>query len=243
MLISRESGNWLLLAGILARAELEADEPLRAPSARAGTGARVGLLCGKCSRCIAACPTDAIRAPGLVDARRCISYQTIENKGIIPRELRPGIGRHVFGCDLCLEACPWNRFARAGRGMLLVARPGIEALTLRELLELTPARFAAVFRGTPVKRLKLPGLLRNACVAAGNVAVDAGAEHELVATLLRLAAHPSPVVRAHAVWAVRRIAGGSAPALLAGAREGEADPAVIVEYGGEQPVGLRPPCG
>jgi epoxyqueuosine reductase len=122
-------------------------------------------------------------------------------------------------------------------------RPGIEALTLRELLELTPARFAAVFRGTPVKRLKLPGLLRNACVAAGNVAVDAGAEHELVATLLRLAAHPSPVVRAHAVWAVRRIAGGSAPALLAGAREGEADPAVIVEYGGEQPVGLRPPCG
>jgi epoxyqueuosine reductase len=230
MLISRQFGNWLLLAGILTRVELAADEPLRAQPARAETEARVGLLCGKCSRCIAACPTNAIPEPGLIDARRCISYQTIENKGFIPRELRPGIGQHIFGCDLCLEACPWNRFAQAGRGMLLAARIGVEALTLTELMELSPARFAEVFRGTPIQRLKLPRLLRNACVVAGNVAVGAGATHELVAPLLRLAGHPAPMVRAHAVWAVRRIAGADAPALLARARENETDPAVIAEY-------------
>ena len=230
MLISRQFGNWLLLAGILTRVELAADEPLRAQPARAETEARVGLFCGKCSRCIAACPTNAIPEPGLIDARRCISYQTIENKGFIPRELRPGIGQHIFGCDLCLEACPWNRFAQAGRGMLLAARFGVEALTLTELMELSPARFAEVFRGTPIQRLKLPRLLRNACVVAGNVAVGAGATHELVAPLLRLAGHPVPLVRAHAVWAVRRIAGADAPALLARAWENETDPAVIAEY-------------
>lgn len=232
MLISREFGNWLLLAGILTRVDLAADEPLRAQSVQAGTEARVGLLCGKCSRCIKVCPTEAIPEPGLVDARRCISYQTIENKEFIPRELRAGIGDHIFGCDLCLEVCPWNRFARAGRAMILVAKSGIKELTLRELLELTPARFAEVFRNTPIKRLKLPGLLRNACVVTGNVAVGAGAAHELVALLLRLAVHPVPMVRAHAVWAVCRVAGADAPALLATAWESETDPAVIAEYPG-----------
>jgi epoxyqueuosine reductase len=178
----------------------------------------------------------------LIDARRCISYQTIENKGFIPRELRPGIGRHVFGCDICLEVCPWNRFARAGRGMLLVARFGIKELALCELLDLTPARFAEIFRGTPIKRLKLAGLLRNACVVAGNVAAGAGEAHELVAPLLRLAVHPVPMVRAHAVWAVRRIAGGDAPGLLAKVQESEADPAVIEEYTSEaqSPSGMAP---
>ena len=230
MLVSREFGNWLLLAAILTRVELEADEPLHAPPVRTGTDSRVGLLCGKCSRCMAACPTQAIPEPGLVDARRCISYQTIENKGFIPRELRAGIGHHIFGCDLCLEVCPWNRFARAGRGMLLAAKAGIQTLTLNELLALTPERFAGVFRGTPIKRLKLAGLLRNASVVAGNVAAGAGAGHELVAPLLRLAAHPMAMVRAHAVWAVGRIAGADAPALLEAARANESDPAVIAEY-------------
>jgi epoxyqueuosine reductase len=232
MLISREFGNWLLLGAILTRVELEADEPLRAPVVRGGTAARVGLLCGKCDRCMVACPTNAIPEPGLVDARRCISYQTIENKGFIPRELRAGIGQHIFGCDLCLEVCPWNRFARAGRGMILAAKFGIKELLLRELLELTPARFAEVFRGTPIKRLKLPGLLRNACVVAGNVAEGAGQAHELVTPLLRLAAHPAPMVRAHAVWAVGRIAGASALSLLAAAKANETDAAVIAEYPG-----------
>ncbi len=232
MLISRQHGNWLLLAGILTRVELEADEPLRAPPARAGAAARVGLLCGRCSRCIQACPTDAIPEPGVVDARRCIAYQTVENKGIIPRQLRSGMGNHVFGCDRCLEVCPWNRFARAGRGVLLAARSGVRELTLHELLELTPARFAGAFRATPVKRLGLPGLLRNACVVAGNVAEGAGAAHELVAPLLRLAVHPAPIVRAHAVWAVRSAAGADASALLAAAWGNETAPPVIAEYAG-----------
>ena len=210
MLISRTHGNWLLLAAILTRAELEPDPPLRptiGPAAGATGAARVGLLCGKCTRCMDACPTAAFPRPGVVDARRCISYQTIENQGMIPRDLRAGIGGRIFGCDICLDVCPWNRFARAGRRMLVAARAEIAAVPLRELLELTPAGFAALFRRTPIKRLKLTGLLRNAGVVAGNLAAGAGAGDPLVAPLLRLAAHPSPLVRGHAVWAVRRIAG------------------------------------
>ncbi|MFA5058205.1 MAG: tRNA epoxyqueuosine(34) reductase QueG [Opitutaceae bacterium] len=230
MLISRQFGNWLLLATILTRVEFEADAPLRRQSGEAKTESRIGLLCGKCTRCQEACPTEAIPSPGLVDARRCISYQTIENKGIIPRELRPGIGRYIYGCDICLEVCPWNRFAREGRRMLLAARDGIAALSLKEILELTPARFAEVFRRTPIKRLKLPGLLRNACVVAGNVATGAGAGHESVAPLTRLAAQATPMVRVHAVWAVHRITGAAAPQLLAAARGKETDPAVLAEY-------------
>ena len=230
MLISRQFGNWLLLAGIITSVELDADGPLRAQPARPSAEARVGLLCGKCTRCVPACPTNAISEAGLVDARRCISYHTIENKGFIPWELRPGIGTHIFGCDRCLEVCPWNRFAHAGLRMLLGARFGVAGIGLRELLELDPGRFGEVFRGTPIKRLKLDGLLRNACVVAGNVAVGAGAAHELVDSLLRLAAHPAPMVRAHAIWAVHRIAGTDAPALLSAARGCETAPAVIAEY-------------
>lgn len=230
MLISRKHGNWLLLAAILTRLEFEADAPLRTKNPMPGVDARTGLLCGKCTRCLDACPTQAIPQPGLVDARRCISYQTIENQGVIPRALRPGIGRHIFGCDVCLEVCPWNRFARAGRRMLLAARFELAGLGLGELLELTPARFAGVFQGTVLKRLKLNRLLRNACVVAGNVAAGAGAGHELVAPLVRLAAQGTPLVRGHAVWAVHRIAGRDASGLLAAAREAEADPAVLAEY-------------
>jgi epoxyqueuosine reductase len=149
---------------------------------------------------------------------------------MIPRELRPGIGDHIYGCDVCLEVCPWNRFARAGRRMLLAARSEMARLSLRELLELTPGRFAEVFQRTPVKRLKLTGLLRNACVAAGNVAAKAGAGHDLVAPLVRLAAQAAPMVRGHAVWAVQRIAGADAPHLLAVARESETHPAVRTEH-------------
>lgn len=230
MLISRKFGNWLLLATILTRVDFGADEPLRAKNPKPKTEGRIGLLCGKCTRCLDACPTQAIPHPGLVDSRRCISYQTIENRGMIPRELRPGIGDHIYGCDVCLEVCPWNRFARAGRHMLLAARSGIAALSLRELLELTPGRFAEVFQRTPIKRLKQAGLLRNACVAAGNVAAKAGAGHELVAPLVRLAVQAAPMVRGHAVWAVQRIAGGDAPQLLAAARENETHPAVQSEH-------------
>lgn len=226
MLISKQHGNWLFLASILTRLDIAPDAPLRKKPAPDG-GEPAGLLCGKCTRCLDACPTDAFAAPGVVDARRCISYQTIENKGFIPRELRAGIGTHVYGCDICLEVCPWNRFAQAGRHMLLAARHDLAELTLQELLELTPARFAEVFRRTAVKRLKLTGLLRNACVVAGN----AGDASHLPA-LVKLAAHESAVVRAHAVWAVRKIAGERAAELLRPARENETDAIVLAEYVG-----------
>jgi epoxyqueuosine reductase len=230
MLISRRFGNWLFLAGILTRIGFEPDAPVRRKPLPAKATEPAGLLCGKCTRCSDACPTQAIPRPGVVDARRCISYHTIENKGIIPRELRAGIGDRVYGCDVCLEVCPWNRFARAAHSVLLAARREIAGLDLHELLGLTPAGFAETFRGTAVRRVKLAGLLRNACVVAGNVAEGEGARCGYLPALLKLAAHELPVVRAHAVWAVRRITGDAA--LLAGVRATETDAAVRAEYDG-----------
>lgn len=242
MLISREHGNWLFLAAIATTLELVPDEPLRktttaprgaevdgaasveaGPSPSAREVSPVGLFCGKCTRCLDACPTAAFAAPGVVDARRCVSYQTIENKGVIPRELRRGIGNRIYGCDVCLEVCPWNRFARAGRGLLLHVRGEIAECTLADLLDLTPERFAALFRGTPIKRVKLAGLLRNACVVAGN-----SGDPSLLPRLVRLAtSHPLPLVRAHAVWAVRQLGGADQ---LETARATETDPTVRAEY-------------
>ncbi len=225
MLISRRHGNWLLLAAILTRVEFVPDAPIRKkfPRRKDGTPPEIGALCGKCTRCLDACPTRAFPRPGVVDARRCISYQTIENKGAIPRELRAGIGNRIYGCDVCLDVCPWNRFAHEGRRMLLAARDDVAGLDLREILELTPARFAEVFRRTPIKRLKLAGLLRNACVVAGN-----SGDASLVPALVRLASTPAPpLVRAHAVWAVRRLGGET---LLESARAAETDAMVRPEY-------------
>lgn len=226
MLVSREHGNWLFLSVVLTRVAIAPDAPLRPELVRATSDEPAGLLCGKCTRCLTACPTAAIPEPGVVDARRCVSYQTIENKGVIPRELRAGIGARVYGCDVCLEVCPWNRFAREGRKTLLVAREELAELQLADLLALTPERFAAVFRRTAVKRLKLTGLLRNACVVAGN-----SGDAALVPALVSLAAHESALVRTHAVWAVRKLAGERAAELLATARAAEADAAVLAEYG------------
>lgn len=218
MLISRRHGNWLFLAAILTRLDLDPDPPVMLR----GKSGPTGLLCGKCTLCMDACPTQAFPSPGVVDARRCISYQTIENRGVIPRELRPAVGSRVYGCDTCLEVCPWNRFAAQGRMMILESRGDIAQLSLRELLELTPARFAELFRGTSIKRLKLTGLLRNACVAAGN-----SGDPSLLDPLVRLASHGSPLVRAHAVWAVLRLGGTGR---LTRARDAESDPLVLVEY-------------
>jgi epoxyqueuosine reductase len=228
MLISRRHGNWLFLAAILTRVEFEPDSPIRKTlrSEKREADAGPGLLCGKCTRCLEACPTEAFAAPGVVDARRCISYQTIENKGVIPRELRAGIGDRIYGCDVCLEVCPWNRFAREGRRMLLSARHDLGELSLREILELTPERFAEIFRRTPIKRVKLAGLLRNACVDAGN-----SGDATLLPMLLQLTTHASAIVRAHAVWAVWRLGGGAA---LAAARAAETDETVLAEYAAEE---------
>ena len=219
MLISRTHGNWLFLCAILTRLELRPDPPVSGGLRTAG----VGLLCGKCTRCMDACPTQAFPEPGVLDARRCISYQTIENKGIIPVGIRAAIGARIYGCDTCLDVCPWNRFAREGRRMILSSRRDLGEIPLSEILNLTAERFAQVFKGTAIKRVKLAGLLRNACIVAGN-----SGDRSHVEALARLARHASPVVRAHAVWAALKLGAGQR---LVEARAAESDPEVLSEYG------------
>src|SRR5213594_1066353 len=153
-LISRQLGNWIFLAEIITTLELAADAPER-------------NRCGCCTRCITACPTQAITAPFQLDARRCISYLTIELKGSIPVELRPAIGNRIFGCDDCLAVCPWNRFAREGEMMKAQSRPDLTAPDLLELLSLDEPGFKRRFGGTPILRTRRRGLLRNVCVALG----------------------------------------------------------------------------
>jgi epoxyqueuosine reductase len=185
--ISRRLGNWIFLAEILTTLELEPDAPET-------------NHCGKCVRCLNACPTSAITAPFQLDARKCISYLTIELKGAIPVSLRPAIGTRIFGCDDCLAVCPWNKFARAGRLMQAHGRGDLREPDLLELLRLDEAGFKARFAGTPLWRTKRRGLLRNVCVALGNVG-DAAA-----LPLLAQATHdPEPLIAEHAQWAVDQI--------------------------------------
>ncbi len=235
MLLSRTHGNWLLLSAILTRLAIPPDEPL--PAVARTPDRVVGHHCGACTRCLDACPTAAFPRPGWVDARRCIAYHTIENRGMIPRELRPAFGGRVFGCDTCLDVCPWNRFARAGRSALLEARPAIVGLTLLDLLEMDAAGFRARFRGTPIERSRLAGLLRNACVVAGNWHESADwrfggvTEAALARALTGLCVHASPIVRAHAVWALHRLVGaGEARRRTVDVRAAETDAGVLAEY-------------
>ena len=186
-LISRSLGNWFFLAEILTTLELTPDAPEK-------------NHCGKCTRCMIACPTNAIPKPFSLDARRCISYLTIELKGAIPVELRPLIGNRIYGCDDCLAACPWNRFAREGSLMKPHAREDLAAPDLIELLALDDAQFKKKFAGTPILRTKRRGLLRNVCVALGNV----GDESALPA-LERAASDSEPLIAEHAAWAMKEI--------------------------------------
>jgi epoxyqueuosine reductase len=164
--------------------------------------------CGRCTRCIDACPTQAITAPYQLDARRCISFLTIENKGAIPEEFREAMGDRIFGCDDCLDACPWNRFARASRDAAMQPRQDVLTKPLREFLALDDAAFKALFRGSPILRAKRRGFLRNVCVALGNT----GTRDDLPA--LQTAAEDSePLVREHAAWAINRIAARKNPRL------------------------------
>ncbi len=183
-LISRKLGNWILVGEVLTNLELPADVPERE-------------YCGTCHRCIDACPTRAIVAPYRLDARLCISYLTIELKGAIPVELRSLIGDRIFGCDDCLEVCPWNRFARLSPVREFRRR---ELPPLTEFLSWDEAQFKAFFRGTPIYRIKRRGFLRNVCVALGNV----GDETALPA-LERALHDPEPLVREHAQWAIDQI--------------------------------------
>ena len=237
MLISRQHGNWLFLAALLVRARIEPDEPLKGGRDLQGGAASLGRFCGTCERCILACPTDAIREPGLIDSERCISYQTIENKGIIPRRYRVGIGSRIFGCDICLDVCPWNRFARAGRGLLLTTRYDLAGLDLLDLLTMTSERFTEVFRRTPLMRLNHERLLRNVCVVAGNLdQVEGwrdnlgGQREEVVVALIRLALEGTALIRVHAVWAVYRLEPDTALDCLNEARHREMDQGVLDEY-------------
>jgi epoxyqueuosine reductase len=186
-LISRKLGNWIFLAEILTTLELEPD-------------AAEKNRCGTCSRCITACPTRAITAPFQLDARLCISYLTIELKGAIPIELRPLIGNRIYGCDDCLAACPWNKFARAGGLMQPHAREDLATPDLIELLQLDDAGFKQKFAGTPLLRTKRRGVLRNVCVALGNV----GDETALPA-LQKACEDAEPLIAEHAQWAIRQI--------------------------------------
>ena len=195
MLIDQRLGTWFFLAEILTTLELPADEP-------------VTNRCGTCDRCITACPTGAITAPNQLDARLCISYLTIELKGAIPSELRPLIGNRIFGCDDCLEACPWNRFAQESRETVFSARRSTTGMSLREYLNLDDAEFRALFKNSPIKRIKRRGFVRNVCVALGNV----GDKFDLPA-LERAAADPEPIIAEHAAWAIAQIHGRQEQAL------------------------------
>jgi epoxyqueuosine reductase len=186
-LVSREHGSWLFLGTIFTTAELEPDR-------------REDDHCGSCRACLDACPTNAFPAPYRLDARRCISYLTIENKGPIPREFREAIGNRIYGCDDCLAACPWNKFARAASEAKLAARDDLRAPELAGLLALDDAGFRALFSGSPVKRIGRDRFIRNVLIAAGNSG-DAG----LIGPVRMLLADPSPLVRGAAIWALSRL--------------------------------------
>lgn len=185
--IHRRLGAWFFLAEVLSTLELRPDEPF-------------GDHCGKCTRCIDACPTRAITAPHRMDARRCISYLTIENKGPIPEEFREAIGDRIYGCDECLEVCPWNRFAQESRELSYHARRELFRHPLRDFLDMDDEGFRNLFARSPIKRIKRSRFLRNVCVALGNT----GTVEDLPA-LGKCADGEDELVAEHARWAMGRI--------------------------------------
>lgn len=187
MLIHPKLGPWCFLAAVLTTLEFSPDSPM--PD-----------HCGKCTRCLDACPTGAITAPQRVDARKCISYLTIENKGAIPEEFRTAIGDRIYGCDECLEVCPWNRFAQQSNESAFAAREFVHGWALRDFLALDDDGFRQLFKRSPIKRIKRRGFLRNVCVALGNVGT-----REDVPALEAASRDPEPLISEHAGWAVGQI--------------------------------------
>ncbi|UVC16271.1 tRNA epoxyqueuosine(34) reductase QueG [Mesorhizobium onobrychidis] len=186
-LVSREHGSWLFLGTIFTTAELAPDLP-------------EDDHCGSCRACLDVCPTDAFPAPYRLDARRCISYLTIENKGLIPHEFREKIGNRIYGCDDCLAACPWNKFAQAASEAKLVARADLREPPLADLLALDDAAFRALFVGSPIKRIGRDRFVRNVLIAAGN-----SGDASLGNAVRALLGDASPLVRGAAVWALSRL--------------------------------------
>jgi epoxyqueuosine reductase len=186
-LVSREFGSWLFLGAIMTTLDLPHDAPETD-------------RCGSCQACLDSCPTNAFLGPYKLDARRCISYLTIEHKGPIPHELRKSIGNRIYGCDDCLAACPWNKFAQAGNEIKLAARDELRAPPLTELLKLDDASFRTLFTKSPVKRIHRDRFIRNALIAAGN-----SGDITLADDATRLLGDPDPVVRGAAVWALAQL--------------------------------------
>jgi epoxyqueuosine reductase len=186
-LVSREFGSWLFLGAIFTTLDLPPDEVAED-------------LCGTCHACLDVCPTAAFPAPYRLDARRCISYLTIEHKGPIPHEFREAIGNRIYGCDDCLAVCPWNKFAQAGRETKLAAREATQAPALADLLQLDDAAFRKAFAKTPVKRTGRDRFMRNVLIAAGN-----SSDRTLSQQVERLITDTSALVRGAAVWALHRL--------------------------------------
>ncbi|MFC6446166.1 tRNA epoxyqueuosine(34) reductase QueG [Shinella zoogloeoides] len=211
-LVSRTHGSWLFLGSLFTTADLIRDEPERDH-------------CGSCRACLDACPTDAFPAPYKIDARRCISYLTIEHKGPIDPSLREKIGNRIYGCDDCLAACPWNKFAAAASEMKLVAREELKAPAIADLLTLDDPGFRAHFSGSPVKRIGRDRFVRNVLIAAGN-----SGDRGLMETCTRLADDIAPVVRGMAAWALSRLMTASEFRQFAAGRTDDADEDVRAEY-------------
>jgi epoxyqueuosine reductase len=212
-LVSRDFGSWLFLGAIFTTLELPRD-------------AAVSDHCGSCQACLDICPTAAFPAPYRLDARRCISYLTIESKGPIPVEFRKAIGNRIYGCDDCLAVCPWNKFAQEGREIRLAARDTLRAPALAELVQLDDAGFRAYFSKSPVKRIGRDRFIRNVLIAVGNSG-DAG----LTPTVERLLADHNPLVRGAAVWALGQLLDREKfEALAARARVEETDQSVLLEW-------------
>jgi epoxyqueuosine reductase len=211
-LVSRQHGSWLFLGALFTTLELPpdtADED----------------HCGSCRACLDVCPTDAFPAPYRLDARRCISYLTIEHRGPIPRELRPLLGNRIYGCDDCLAVCPWNKFAQAGREAKLAARSALRAPQLAELARLDDVAFRALFTKSAVKRIGRVRFVRNVLIAIGNsgdAALTGAAEH--------LLDDPSPLIRGAAIWALGRLDRGRLERLADTRRAAETETEVLNEW-------------
>ncbi|NLS01969.1 tRNA epoxyqueuosine(34) reductase QueG [Rhizobium sp. P32RR-XVIII] len=211
-LVSRSHGSWLFLGSMFTTADLNIDEPEHDH-------------CGSCRACLDVCPTAAFPAPYQIDARRCISYLTIEHKGPIDPEFRPLIGNRIYGCDDCLAVCPWNKFAASASEMKLQARDDLKEPSIGFLLTLDDAAFRSFFSGSPIKRIGRDRFIRNVLIAAGN-----SGDRDFVDQCRRLAGDASPAVRGMAIWALSRLMAPDEFAAFAARRPDETDATVLAEW-------------
>jgi epoxyqueuosine reductase len=226
MLLNKRFGSYLFLGALLLDLDLQPDQPFESDH------------CGTCTACLDACPTQAFAGPGQLDARRCISYLTIELRGPIPTELREPMGDWIFGCDICQEVCPWNRKAPPSKEPAFQPLEGLATPDLVELLGLSPEAFRQRFRGTTIPRTKRSGLLRNVAIALGN-----SGDLRAVPALIKALQDAEPPVRGAAAWALGRLATEEARAALQARHEVETDAMVLEELQSAQGSGTPLACG